>query len=69
MRGRGSAGKFQGSSTLSRFSRQEVEGGEIHTNIPALAEKYANEEYDQKEDGADPTVGGVRGAFVEIGLI
>ena len=69
MRGRGSAGRFRGSNTLSGFSRQEVEEGEIHTNIPALAEKYANEEYDQEEDGADPTVGGVRGAFVEIGLI
>lgn len=69
MRGRGSAGKFRGSSKLVELSRREAGGGEIQTNVPALGKDYAHEKYDQEATSTDPAVCGVRGAFVEIGLI
>lgn len=42
---------------------------EKHTDVPALGYHHTEEEDNQEGAGADPAVGHIRGAFIEIRLI
>lgn len=46
-----------------------VFAGSWRTYVPSLREDYAEEEEDEEDAGADPSVGCVGGAFVEVGLV